>query len=476
MIQQVIGFDSWKNMHLLAINGFNIPLVERQFSVLLSNIAKGEILPKEPIDDSSTKHLKHVLNSMFSEIYLPENTLSAACFLDDLTQIKNIESHHYAIIIDRNNLKQFDVGIIIQTCMDTFQNLTIIVVNSDSSYIQSVIPKSLISNRFYLGEIFSIQGNTYSNVIKYQSGDTRVYNKAFKLDSSTSSHSLAESLPVFIHQAAAPEHFIITHGYHAFSCSSEIESSISNIQNAVIIFTCQSFQEIERVTREVYTFKQKFGESLRILVKEGTPCIRYNDFHMLINAGAQNIIEHYRSDSVIFDQVRLASLTTMDRSNVALTTLESFFQSPLNHIGFQEFNVFMDVTNNVVDKIKHSQLEFALVELIPFSSVSIAEAKSYCTLRRKGDIATTLDGRIVLFFSSLRLYEVSQALSNVFSISTTEIFSQINTLTTHNDILDKLKELSQLSHSTIQAPSPNGLVKKTVLSSNKAVKVDWESI
>ncbi|MCW8345639.1 cellulose biosynthesis protein BcsE [Vibrio sp. ZSDZ65] len=280
---------------------------------------------------------------------------------------------------------------------------------------------------------------------------------------------------MFIHNGAASHHFITAHGYHVFSCSSEIETSVSRMQDAVIVFNCQGFHDIEHVTQQAFTLKQKFGASLRVLVKESKPCIRYNDFHMLINAGVQSIIEHHRSDSVLFDQIRLASLTKMDSHNIDLPTLQGYFQSPLMHSGIQPFDDFFNITNDVISKIQHSQLEFALVELIPFSSVPMSEATSYCKLKRKGDIATCVNGRLVLFFSSLRLYEVSQALSNVFTVATNEIFSQTNTLTKHDDIVAKLHTLNQHHLGTAEALQ-NTTVKKTVLSSSKAIKVDWEMV
>ncbi|MGF1748396.1 BcsE family c-di-GMP-binding protein [Vibrio cionasavignyae] len=475
MIQQVIGIDSWENMHSLAINNFNTPLINNNFTVLLSNMNKMGILQDQIADISVLYDLKSALNIMFSAIYLPDNTLPAADFLDDLTQINHAKGAHYVVILDRNNLKQFDVEVIIQRCVEIFSTLTIIVVNSEYSYITEVTKKITPTRSYYLGEITTIQGSLYSNVIKYVSGDRNISNKIFILDNSPTSHVLTESLPVFVDSGAASHHFVTAHGYHVFSCSSEIESSVSRMQDAVIVFNCQGFHDIERVTQQVFMFKQKFGASLRVLVKESKPCIRYNDFHMLINAGAQSIIEHHRSDSVLFDQIRLASLTKMDCHDIDLPTLQRYFQSPLTHSGIQPFDAFFKITNDVIGKIQHSQLEFALVELIPFSSVPMSEATSYCKLKRKGDIATCVNGRLVLFFSSLRLYEVSQALSNVFTVATSEIFSQTNTLTKHNEIVAKLHTLNQYS-SRIEEASHNTAVKKAVLSSSKAIKVDWEVV
>ena len=475
MIQQVIGIDSWENMHSLAINNFNIPLINNSFTVLLSNMNKAGILQDQIADISVSYNLKSALNIMFSAIYLPDNTLPAADFLDDLTKINHVEGAHYVVLLDRNNLKQFDIEVIIQRCFEIFNTLTIVVVNSEYSYITAVTKKITPTGGYYLGEITTIQGNLYSNVITYVSGDRYISNKIFKLDNSPTSHVLTESLPVFIHNGAASHHFITAHGYHVFSCSSEIETSASRMQDAVIVFNCQGFHDIEHVTQQAFTLKQKFGASLRVLVKESKPCIRYNDFHMLINAGVQSIIEHHRSDSVLFDQIRLASLTKMDSHNIDLPTLQGYFQSPLMHSGIQPFDDFFNITNDVISKIQHSQLEFALVELIPFSSVPMSEATSYCKLKRKGDIATCVNGRLVLFFSSLRLYEVSQALSNVFTVATNEIFSQTNTLTKHDDIVAKLHTLNQHHLGTAEALQ-NTTVKKTVLSSSKAIKVDWEMV
>ncbi|MCW8345638.1 hypothetical protein MD535_06395 [Vibrio sp. ZSDZ65] len=147
MIQQVIGIDSWENMHSLAINNFNIPLINNSFTVLLSNMNKAGILQDQIADISVSYNLKSALNIMFSAIYLPDNTLPAADFLDDLTKINHVEGAHYVIILDRHNLKHFDVEVIIQRCVEIFELLTIFVVNSEYSYIPAVTKKNNTSWR-----------------------------------------------------------------------------------------------------------------------------------------------------------------------------------------------------------------------------------------------------------------------------------------------------------------------------------------
>ncbi|MFA0086772.1 BcsE family c-di-GMP-binding protein [Vibrio sp. 10N.261.51.F12] len=475
MIQQVIGIDSWEDMHSLAIKQFQIPLFVNRFSLLLSNLNKESILPSLNQNPEKTSRIKSALNDIFSDIYLSHDTLVTSDFLIDLSRVTVRNDQHVVVLLDQNELTSKELELIITHSFSLFIQITVIIVNSDNSYIRNILFPFISSPTYYVGNITHLQDDIYSKMISYRAGNISLGNKVFKLNQSNSDYIQNEFLPTFIEESAASSSFVAAHNFHSFSFSQNVADELDRSQEAVVVFNCRGFHDISRVSKHVFSFKQKYGRNLKIIVKESVPCIRYNDFHMLLSAGAQAIVEHDRTDSILFDQIRLASHTTMDEGSLSFDSLSKYFQSPLSMSGIQSFDTFSRTTLDVVEAIKDSQLEFALVELIPFSSVLMDEVISYCQLKRKGDIAATHDGKFFIFFSSLRLYEVSQALTNVFSLSINDLFIEINTFVEPDKITHKLAPLSTTSssRSSNDSPTPEPLSEPKT---KTAKKVTWDSL
>ncbi|GAL32659.1 hypothetical protein JCM19240_6091 [Vibrio maritimus] len=238
---------------------------------------------------------------------------------------------------------------------------------------------------------------------------------------------------------------------------------------------CGGFDDIKRVAKTILHNKKRFGESVHFVVKELTPCIRYNDFHMLITAGAQSIVDHTKSDAVLYDQIRLASMTKMEANYLSETSLFRQFESPVDESGFVSYDAFKSLTLNAIEVCRNTQIEYALVELTPFSSVPLTEAMSYSQMKRRGDIACQIDGRILIFFSSLRRYEIHQALLNVFAVAPSELFVEQSQYTDADEIITRLSSIQAIDYP--EQPSATETESNNATPASRfASRADWDQL
>ncbi|GAL26272.1 hypothetical protein JCM19239_3605 [Vibrio variabilis] len=315
----------------------------------------------------------------------------------------------------------------------------------------------------------------FLKVVLYQDGNTRLENKLFVLSDDGKSRPQQGTLPVLVSSQAASKEFLKTHGFHSFDAHDFPSSVLETSSKAVVVLPCRGFDDIRPVAKIILDNKNLYGDSIHFVVKELSPCIRYNDFHMLITAGAQSIVEHNRNEAALYDQIRLASITQMEASYLNEPSLFEQFESPVRESGFVSYSEFKSITLNAIELCQNTQIEYALVELIPYSSVPLNEVVSYSKMKRRGDIACQIDGRVLIFFSSLRRYEIHQALLNVFAVAPSELFIDEIQLTTAETIIDRLSNLQAIDY--LDKSETDTLEADTAIPMSRYAKpVDWDDV
>ncbi|GAL19495.1 hypothetical protein JCM19235_851 [Vibrio maritimus] len=441
MTQQIIYINSWESLENLLISDEKFPLLTLKTDLFTSPLGK-DFLTK---GNHLTEKCSEFINQSFDHILLSKQALSISDFLDDLSRIPFKEDIHIVILLDLSQSANLDVKFAIEQATNNFLNITFLLMDINEKHNTAEHKANLRGNSIFLGELKTLKKQCFLKVSLYQNANTRIENKLFVL-TTDGNYQQRNVLPVLVSSLAASSEFLQTHGFQSFENFNFPNAIIESNNASVVVLPCRGFGDIGRVAETILESKNLYGESIHFVVKELTPCIRYNDFHMLITAGAQGIVEHNKNEAALYDQVRLASLTKMEASFLSMQNLLEQFESPVSESGFINYSDFKSITLDAIELCKNTQIEYALVELIPYSSVPLNEVVSYSKMKRKGDIACQIDGRILIFFSSLRRYEIQQALLNVFAVAPSELFIDEIQRTTAETIIDRLSNLQAIDY------------------------------
>ncbi|GMQ47632.1 BcsE family c-di-GMP-binding protein [Vibrio sp. 10N] len=471
MIQQILHINSWQALENLLSHHEKIPLFEAKADLFTSPSGKDFLTQPGKLSAKSTE----IINQNFSQIFLSDSALSMADFLNDLSRLPINNNIHSCILLDLSQSSKLDVNFAIEQATIDFINVTILLLDVNNSLNLKEYTDYLRGKTVFLGELKQQKKQTFLKVTRYLDGDIQLGNKLFLLSDDDDDHIEKEVLPILVSSQATSRDFIHSHGFQVFEQFDFPQSILEANQASVVVLPCGSFDDIKRVAGIILHNKKRFGEGVHFVVKELKPCIRYNDFHMLITAGAQSIVEHNKSEAALYDQIRLASMTTMKAHYVSETSLFKQFESPVNDSGFVSYETFKSLTLDAINVCRNTQIEYALVELTPFSSVPLSEAISYSQMKRRGDIACQIDGRILIFFSSLRRYEIHQALLNVFAVAPSELFIEQFQYTDADKIMTRLSSIQGIDYSE-QSNQADTVPEHKTPASRFASPADWDEL
>lgn len=469
MIQQIMHVNSWLALENLLSHHEKAPLFETKADLFTSPSGKGFLTQPDRLSAKS----KELINNNFSWIFLSSTELSMAEFMDDLSRLPINKDIHICILLDLEQSSKLDVNFAIEQATIDFINITILLLDINDHVDPTEYKQVLRGKTVFLGELKQQNQKTFIKTIYYRDSDTQLANKLFLLSGGESDLVNKQILPVLVSSQAASKDFIDEHGFLQFEQSDFPSAVLESSSAGIVVLACGGFDDIKRIAKTILVNKKRLGNSVHFVVKELSPCIRYNDFHMLITAGAQSIVDHTKSDAVLYDQIRLASMTKMDASYLSEASLFRQFESPVDESGFIGFDSFKLLTQNAIEVCRNTQIEYALVELTPFSSVPLSEAMSYSQMKRRGDIACQIDDRILIFFSSLRRYEIHQALLNVFAVAPSELFIEQIQYTDADEIVTRLSNIQGIDY--LEQPISTEPESATP-ASRFASRADWDQL
>ncbi|WP_163930361.1 BcsE family c-di-GMP-binding protein [Paraferrimonas sp. SM1919] len=468
MTHQVIHFDNWQVLTHLIDKQLTIPLAKVQFDRLICHLSSRSLRSAAQLGD----HAADTLNKWFKEILVPNDDLELTEFIADIKRIPLSQTQHSYLIIDSQKLAIEQLNLACIEILQHFNSISLVLIGPITPINLEKIEAYLTQSYYLITTIRYVEGRLFSKVITYKAHLAQLRNKLFLLDNHVQTQQSIQVCPVFISDYVASADFIEGHGYQTFQGLQIPVDELDQSQNCVIVLPCQRFDKIATLAQSIVKLKNKFGESLKILVKELTPCIRYSDFHMLITAGAQCILKHNYSEAILNDQIQLNRLLSMPASYLQANELLKLYQGPIQQMGFIDFDKFKSSVAKALETYQNSHIEFALVVLTPFSSVPIQKACSYLKFQRKGDIACQHDGKILIFFSILRVSEIPTALTNVSIIEASSLFYSQHFYTTAAQIHPFIEQQQNVKDNHVSPP----LMQTTPFSKSSPQQVNWDDI
>ncbi|WP_239796222.1 cellulose biosynthesis protein BcsE [Candidatus Nitrotoga arctica] len=204
---------------------------------------------------------------------------------------------------------------------------------------------------------------------------------------------------------------------------SDMEAVCDNAVAATILLHADGDQEFETLSRFVHRMRSSHPRSLKIVVRETTNKLRYNNELMLLRLGvnlmAYKEIPFSRVVQVINDMSdQIFSRPVENEYLLAVQAAE-----PNRIAGYLSPSTFCREVAAMLKRSERIDLGHSLVRLPILSRVAQLDALQACQARRLGDIFTADQNSIYLFLFACRESDVDSTLDRLFSVPVTELFS-----------------------------------------------------
>jgi cellulose biosynthesis protein BcsE len=173
--------------------------------------------------------------------------------------------------------------------------------------------------------------------------------------------------------------------------------------------------QLRVLARAVHHLRRKCGRGLRIVVRERSLRLRYNDELLLLRLGA---------NTVVYAEVgfsRFISLLESLRGQAFAGEIPDHFESavlaamPPPHAGYLTAMLFCDMVRDCLAQSAHIGVESTLVCLYLLPETTHLEALRACRVKRQGDLFTADDRSVWMFLYACREPDVDVTLERVYS-------------------------------------------------------------
>mgnify|MGYP003365591802 CR=1 FL=1 len=209
-----------------------------------------------------------------------------------------------------------------------------------------------------------------------------------------------------------------------FDTNDAVFNAARTAQAATVIFSLSQNSQIEALARNIHTLRRQRGSALKLIVREGTACLRATDERLLLSCGANVVIPASAPLSrslTLIESVQTQQYTRHVPED--LTTLLANTE-PLKLKGYQTWDVFCDGVQKIVNNtLLPADGKGVMVALRPAPGLRVEQALTLCRPHRMGDIVTIADRRLVLFLPFCRVNDLDKALNHIFPLPTGDIFS-----------------------------------------------------
>lgn len=214
---------------------------------------------------------------------------------------------------------------------------------------------------------------------------------------------------------------------------------------ATLIFALLGNDRIEQLARQIHLLRMRRGNTLKIVVREMYPALRYIDQRLLQACGANLVVPH---------AARLSSfLTLLDDIQQGIFTryvpedIELLLQGRLttHHKGYLPLRVFCEVMQAILGQPTLAmETRGVLLALRPVGGINPSQAISLCQLRRDGDVITFSSNQVYLFLTNCQTSDVDNVLNFLVSLPPAEVFQSRTLWYQDNDIKAQIRLLSTL--------------------------------
>jgi cellulose biosynthesis protein BcsE len=204
---------------------------------------------------------------------------------------------------------------------------------------------------------------------------------------------------------------------------SDMETVCDNAVAATILLHADGDQEFEVLSRFVHRMRSSHPRSLKIVVRETTNKLRYNNELMLLRLGINLMVYKEIPFSRVVQVINDMSDEIFSRpvENEYLLAVQA--AEPNRIAGYLSPSIFCREVAAMLKRSERIDLSHSLVRLPILSRVAQLDALQACQARRLGDIFTADQNSIYLFLFACRVSDVDSTLDRFFSVPVTELFS-----------------------------------------------------
>lgn len=217
-----------------------------------------------------------------------------------------------------------------------------------------------------------------------------------------------------------------------------------NTQSATIIFSLFNNTAMNQLCQQVHHLRLRNGSRIKIIIREMSNSIRYNDESLLQACGANLIVPAAVSWSQFIMMVeglqgQIFTRYVPESFELILATVNSIQQK-----GYLSVSEFSDaVLHRLSSTLIPANSKGVLVALSPVPGLTTHQALTLCYILRVGDIVCAVNDRIYLFLSTCRINDLATALKFIFRLPVEEAFSSHEAWYQDAQIIAEIKHLGR---------------------------------
>ncbi len=249
----------------------------------------------------------------------------------------------------------------------------------------------------------------------------------------------------YINKSALDPNKPLPKGMVVASSNQQLLSILDNPQAATIIFSCTNQHDIQALAIHCFELRTKFGNQLKIIVRETQQCLRYTDEKLLLRAGVNLIVPNQVPFPRFMAQVEAIQGQVMNR-HLPLN-LEALLKYSLKHgkKGYLQGNDFAQYCSSIIARSVYSNVDFSLIKLTLLPGMSAEECLRLCHIRRDGDVVTAANNALYVLFSAIRKTDIDIAINRIFEFPVRDLFRSTITLEIKEDIEVELRHIIENS-------------------------------
>ncbi|WP_063655309.1 cellulose biosynthesis protein BcsE [Aliivibrio fischeri] len=464
-LKSSIYISTFSNRTLLINNVNKLMINEKQNSFICFSTLESFT---KSLNDKFIHLFKFTLNKYCENIFFAKNKsiTSLISLTNDITRLQTKKHSTITVTIPDNiftTKNESDVIFFIKKLNEwsikTTSTINLFVYGRDTHLIKKSItqnPNLCVGYANYQ----SIDKNTYLEHVYYwglntgMNGESETYhslhnNSATNYNikhphSLSSSANLDDEDTVYIAKTAIEYGYKIPDTMICASTNVELVNSLTSVSKAAIVLSCSEQNDVSELGMQAFQLRQRYGQQIKIIIKEMKPCLRYADEMYLLQAGI-NLIVHFGTRFS-----RMQSGIEMLKGQIFTRPLPSSIEELLSfHVetiavkGFVDFNRFIYYTKTFLSQLETSQTQFALIKLERLPNIKIANYLSMCSIQREGDIMTITNDSMYLFLQGVRINDLATALHNIFKLPIQDIFISETSFTSIGRIEHELHHIEQ---------------------------------
>lgn len=226
----------------------------------------------------------------------------------------------------------------------------------------------------------------------------------------------------------------LSENWKLFDSNKALADAAYAAQAATLIFSLKQNDQIDELARLVHGLRRQRGNALKLIIRESAPSLRFSDERLLLACGANLVIPYNAPLSRCLTMIEGVQGQIFPRHVPADLDMLLQAMRPLGMKGYIPHARFCETLLALMNNtLLPEDSKGLLIALRPVPGMKVNQALTLCHIRRFGDLVTLDDDRLTLFLSSCRLNDLDVALSHIFPLPVSEVFS--NRMVWHQDKL-----------------------------------------